>query len=296
MTRLTQKHFLIVCFLISTWIPAQLYADCSTPSGLNNNTSLDNSLIGFACDNSFMAQAWDWYDFDKDYWDDGFGYHDPCNLNRPLARTFNPMYLLKRVNYNWYDWTSDKIDELLATCQSSPIATYWDYWIFDEFVELHQPFFFNLNVVERASTIVHESRHYDKSHDADDDECPNGASCDSSWSYNGANTYQIKYLRDLFCAQDPFVTTTMRQYARDRGNVLLANRFKNPPSFTFTDTGFSCGDTDSDLIPNTWDNCINTPNPGQQDSDNDSIGDACDNCPNVVNMHQADELYFRLNS
>jgi len=36
------------------------------------------------------------------------------------------------------------------------------------------------------------------------------------------------------------------------------------------------GDTDGDGIPDSWDNCVFTPNPVQKDSDSDNIGDACD--------------------
>jgi len=47
-------------------------------------------------------------------------------------------------------------------------------------------------------------------------------------------------------------------------------------------------DTDKDGIADCVDNCVNTPNPLQEDPDGDGFGDACDNCPSVANPTQAD--------
>ncbi|XP_029592888.1 thrombospondin-3a isoform X1 [Salmo trutta] len=47
-------------------------------------------------------------------------------------------------------------------------------------------------------------------------------------------------------------------------------------------------DADGDGIKNVEDNCRLEPNKDQQNSDTDSFGDACDNCPNVPNIDQRD--------
>jgi len=38
-------------------------------------------------------------------------------------------------------------------------------------------------------------------------------------------------------------------------------------------------DSDSDIVPDVFDNCPNIANPRQADADHDRIGDACDHCP-----------------
>lgn len=52
--------------------------------------------------------------------------------------------------------------------------------------------------------------------------------------------------------------------------------------------GGACLDTDQDGVCDDEDNCVQTPNPGQEDADGDGLGDACDNCPNNANPDQAD--------
>jgi len=47
-------------------------------------------------------------------------------------------------------------------------------------------------------------------------------------------------------------------------------------------------DTDNDGVPDTIDNCPDTPNADQLDSDGDNVGDVCDNCPFAANNGQTD--------
>jgi len=66
-----------------------------------------------------------------------------------------------------------------------------------------------------------------------------------------------------------------------------------------TDTGFGTApivdigayelvDGDGDTVPDTIDNCVQTPNTDQADGDGDGDGNACDNCPMVSNSDQLD--------
>jgi len=48
------------------------------------------------------------------------------------------------------------------------------------------------------------------------------------------------------------------------------------------------GDRDGDGVPDSIDNCPDTPNSGQQNNDGDFPGDACDNCSTITNPGQAD--------
>jgi hypothetical protein len=49
-----------------------------------------------------------------------------------------------------------------------------------------------------------------------------------------------------------------------------------------------CDDADGDGVCDAVDNCVYTPNPGQEDADWDGVGDACDNCVSTPNPGQED--------
>jgi|GEM_PF-2338332 len=47
-------------------------------------------------------------------------------------------------------------------------------------------------------------------------------------------------------------------------------------------------DIDADGVHDEIDNCVEAPNPAQEDDDSDGIGDVCDNCPSEPNPEQED--------
>lgn len=209
----------------------------------NNNASGDNNFIG-QCGGS-IGQLWNDFDFDKGDWDQGFGYFDACNVNKPLARTFNALNLLDLFgtsmppgSSNWLPWfyafASNEIDELDARCGfgnpngCTTARTWWGAGVNDR-TALYWPFFYGLNVPARASTIVHEARHADGRGHNGGSGCPRNGSCDKTWGYWGANTYQVMYLWWLR-AQGNLTTPAVRALARTRGNNILANGFNTRPS------------------------------------------------------------------
>ncbi len=212
------------------------------PGNLGNAASGD-STFGPLCTQSSINQHWADFDFDKGDWDDGFGYDDPCNINQPLARTFNALNLLDFFgtsmpsgSSNWLPWfyafASSEIDELDARCDfglCNGCTFARNHNGVDDWTRLYWPFFYSLNVPGRASTIVHEARHADGLGHNGGSGCPRGASCDTTWGYNGANTFQVLYLWWVR-AQGTGLTSAVRALAQARGNTILANGFNTRPT------------------------------------------------------------------
>lgn len=56
------------------------------------------------CHQPFVNWVWPTHGFNNDWWQDGWGYDDPCNTRKPLARCLNAMWLL---TYSADDWQND---------------------------------------------------------------------------------------------------------------------------------------------------------------------------------------------
>lgn len=223
-------------------------ASCRYQPG-NNDDSGDNFYISAACTQANIHQFWNHFDFDKGDWDDGFGYDAACNVNQPLARTFNALYLLaySAEDYarstsdfsgnalRWgYPYSASKIDELDGRCGSGDkdtgarATTYTGAQ--DNRTVLKWPFFYGEVVLQRAGTIVHEARHAGgKGHNGGTG-CPRNSSCDTNWAYQGANMYQVLYLW-WFRVDGTRTTTAMRNWARTEAQNIIDRGFNTNPGF-----------------------------------------------------------------
>lgn len=221
-------------------------ASCSA-SVPDKNASGDNFYGPFICEQRFIDYFWAVYGFNgnKRFWDDGFGWHDPCNTNKPLARTFNACYLL---TYSADDYLNDSydapqnvlqwgrryvresFDELRSFCGNDGLVASFSGGT----AELYLSFWYGYSVVERAAILVHEARHEAKPHNAN---FPPGSvfgssdDADSSWDYQGAWTFEAGYLYWFYHA-GARTTSASRDRARQAGNVILDNAFATHPGFS----------------------------------------------------------------
>ncbi|HEY3115206.1 MAG TPA: hypothetical protein VGK54_00535 [Chloroflexota bacterium] len=218
----------------------------------DKDASGDNFYGQFICSQAYIDYFWSTYGFsgNKDYWDDGFGWEDPCNVDKPLARTFNSLYML---TYSANDYLNDSysspilnwarryvrenIDDLRSLCgDGTAVASSFSGIFVDDRVELYLGMWYGQAVPERASTFVHEARHMgDKDHNA---QFPPGSvfgagndGADSDWNYQGAWMYETLYLWWFYAAGDR-TTSAMRQRARQMGNLYLDNAFATRPPYS----------------------------------------------------------------
>lgn len=241
-SKLTLTSTLLVTSLAALPARTGFAESCGFPAP-DNNASGDALYGPNICSDAKIKQYWNDLDFDEGDWDEGFGYSDVCNINLPLARTFNALWVLENsapggrassgnLLQTGYNFTKDNIDELDGVCHRSYYArTYHFPVIVDEKTELSYSFFYDVSAPERAGTLVHEARHANgKGHSADDDECPRGGSCDTHWEDWGANTYHVTWLW-WFVATGVNTTPALKDLARDKANYILSAGYRTPPGF-----------------------------------------------------------------
>lgn len=98
----------------------------------DKDASGDNLYGSRICWQPFIDYVWKAHGFNKSYWGDGWGFDDPCNTDKPLARIFNAFWLLNysAEDYNNEDWNNNilhwgrrfvreqlhSVNDLRATC------------------------------------------------------------------------------------------------------------------------------------------------------------------------------------
>jgi hypothetical protein len=230
---------------------------------------MSEPIVGGWCFQGWVDFFWGAYDFDSGDWDQGFGFPNACDLTRPLGRTFNAIYALNYADGPGGKSTSDfsgsilhwggnysmrEIDELDARCGSSATTRAHTQWgpIVDNYTELYLPFFYGENVVERAGTILHESRHADWcGHNGNDgsNKCSAGSdSCDESFedgcsgigspSGRGATGFQALWMWWFTVSADSITgTSTRKAFARDEANRIFNTMFDVNPCINITSSG-----------------------------------------------------------
>jgi hypothetical protein len=217
-------------------------ATCSVPAH-DNAASGDNLYSTRACWQELVDWAWSAFGFQNAYWDDGFGYEDPCNIDLPVNRTMSAIWLLcySAEDYENDEYTNNclhwarrycwnQIDSLRSLCgDGSAVAQ-----ASGSNVDLFLTYWYDQDVSVRASTLLHEARHIGgKAHDADFPEGSifgDGGGADSTWEYEGAWMYETLYLW-WFYADGRRTTTALRERARQEANVYLDNAFATHPGF-----------------------------------------------------------------
>lgn len=107
----------------------------------------------------------------------------------------------------------------------------------NDYIDLYQTFFYDLDAVWRASTIVHEVRHARDAFSHDACACKNGSACDARWSRNGANTYELMWLAAYFYTPEdhPFITPARQARAADLFDTRKELLFCEPTQWQLGD-------------------------------------------------------------
>jgi hypothetical protein len=225
-------------------------ARCVGPAVPDKNATGDNHYGSWICQQQYVSYFWNTYGFqgNKAYWEDGWGWNDPCNTDLPLGRTFNGCYALTYsasdyLNDNWdapqniLQWgrkyVRENIDELRAFCGDGTA----DASASGDTVELYLGYFYSEDVPERASTLLHEARHLGgKSHNS---KFPKGSvygegedGADSDWDFQGAWAFDAAYLA-WYGVEGTRTTSALKALARQLANKILNNAFTNHPGVNF---------------------------------------------------------------
>ncbi|MBT6326859.1 MAG: hypothetical protein HOJ35_12895 [Bdellovibrionales bacterium] len=191
-------HFLLISILVL--IATRGYSSTCYYDPGDMNKSGDNYYSStWNCNQRKISKYWDDFNMMRPYWNDGMGYHDVCNIEKPLGRIMVSIYALEKSKnakqkgsiLNWaYDYAVGNISTLKVDCGDGNTNA-------ENFLSTVTFYFSGIyggkSVVRRSGILLHESRHTRKFHNAGS-KCASGGSCDSTWEYGGANQYHVLWL------------------------------------------------------------------------------------------------------
>jgi hypothetical protein len=266
-----------ICATLMFYLLTETHAQTITVCGQNRTAATEDRR--FPCTGEWINFFWDAYSMDEFDWDNGQGFDNACETRRPLGRTFNAIEMLcyampsdptstNDFSGNILHWGGNfsmrEFDELDGECFGDSGQRAYTLWgSVDDYTELYVPFYYDENVVERAATLLHESRHADWcDHSGNDgsNPCPahsescderfdGGDACDGVGSPTGmgATGFQALWLWwYLVEADSGHINTTMRFWAKDEANRIFDTMFDVCPGFSINvaggqTTGNVCG-------------------------------------------------------
>ncbi len=205
--------------------------------------AIDQYFVSRICVQSTIDKYWYTFGFSKSYWDDGMGYEDCCNWQKPLGRIFGTLYLLensfspKATSLN--DWSGsavkwaypysgtvyDDLDDLRCKCRNENwlAMTRYGFWVNDR-IEYYWRMIYKIHAISRAAVILHEAHHYG---------IKEGHSCnerqDQNWEDNRPYASETYFLISYYWYANTNTSSTWREYSADRADARIASKFCNTP-------------------------------------------------------------------
>jgi hypothetical protein len=203
----------------------------------------DFNVIDSSC-KTLKKKHWNSFGIEKKYWT-GRGVHTYCKVNTPINRTLRALELL-RISTNPELKKNNLLNAAYARSKRWINHLRFECIPNKSIVGLHEPKprwrdekepgsgkvyltqnIFAYPIIQIANTIIHEARHKKKFHHGGDG-CPRKASCDTSYEYKGANTYELIYSwkYGLSSTHSNYFT---RQMALDHARYIHDNGFNVYP-------------------------------------------------------------------
>ena len=207
--------------------------------------AIDKYFVSRICVQSTVDKYWNTFGFNKGYWDDGMGWEDCCNWQKPLGRIFGTLYLLENSYSPKATSLSDRsgsavkwaypysgtvyrgLDDLRCKCKNGSWWAYttWGWWFFvDDRIEYYWKMIYEVNAIQRAAVILHEGHHYGikEDHSCNDSQ-------DRNWEDNRPYTSETYYLISYYWYANRHTSSAWRGYSADRADARIASKFCNTP-------------------------------------------------------------------